>query len=475
MGKIWDFEQFHNANALIDDKGVCITYDDLCSLMEKVEHCMGDRALVMMLTRNTIGGIAGYASFLNSGFPLLLVSAQTPQDMRERLMKIYRPAIMLIPSDIATEYPFMKAELDIYDFTVLRTNYTDLYPVNDKLGLLLTTSGSTGSAKFVRQSFENILFNTKAFAEVLGATSADRQITSLPMHYSYGITVINSALMQGSTIIVTEKSFMEEDFWDLFEEQKVTAFHGVPETYEMLEHIGIFEEDFPSLKLIAVGGGKISSYLHDYYARLARDREKAFMVFYGQCETTGLISYLSPEFSYAKTGSVGVPEKGGRITIIDQNGNIIDKADAQGELCFESPSVALGYAQCGEDIIKGDEWNGRIRTGDIGRRDDEGFYFITGRLKRYIKVYGHRISLDEIDEMIMEALHIRSISSGTDDHPVIFVNGEPEREAVTDFIRKSIPNIRTSFKVAVIESFPVNESGKVRYSELLDIAKELIK
>ncbi len=194
---------------------------------------------------------------------------------------------------------------------------------------------------------------------------------------------------------------------------------------------------------------------------------------YGQCEATAAISYLPPGRSLEKEGSVGIPVNCGRITLVDEDGNIVDETDRIGEICYEGPNVAMGYATSPEDLARGDEWNGKIRTGDAGRRDRDGFYYITGRLKRFIKMFGHRISLDEIDEKVMEALHIRSVSAGEDDHLAIFVTGEPEKKAVTEYIIKNYSDIRTGVKVVVIDAFPKNESGKIRYGEMAYIAKGL--
>ncbi len=474
MGKIWDFDSFGAAPALIDDKGMEVSYAGLFEANGKIFGLKLDRALAMMFCQNTVGAISCYAAFLDNGLPMMLLSAGLSEDIKGNLMKVYRPAYILLPEEQRGGYPFMTEILKLYDYVVLKTNYDEVYPVHPELGLLLTTSGSTGSVKFVRQSFENIRFNAETIADYLDITSRERTITALPMQYTYGVSMINSTLLKGGVMIVTDKSFMEESFWDFFEEQRVTGFHGVPNTYGMLSHIGIFEEDFEDLRLLSQAGGKLSVELQSYYGEYAREHGKRFVIMYGQCEATAAISYLPPEQVLDKPGSVGIPIPGGRVVLKNEQGDPIEEPGHDGELCYEGPNVAMGYALCGEDLSREDEWNGSLRTGDIARRDEDGYYYVTGRLKRFVKISGHRVSLDEIDEKIMEALHILSVSSGRDDHLVIFVTGESEKEAVSQFIKKNVPTVRPSFQVALIDEFPKNEAGKIRYGELLSLAEKLL-
>ncbi len=473
LGRIWDFSQFHDDTALTDDAGFSVSYAELLALQEKISRLIEDRPLVMLFAQNTVGAISGYAAFLNSGFPIMVVSSDISKDLRHDLLSAYRPAVLLLSDEQKTEYPFMKEIVRIYDYVALFTNYDAPLSVNEKLGLLLSTSGTTGSSKFVRLSFDNVLCNAKNMGNYLDMTSKERTITALPMQYTYGLSVINVSLLKGATMIVTKKSFLEEEFWDLFEEQKVTAFHAVASTYDAIRQIGLLEEDFDSLRLLTQAGSRLPVDLHDYLTKYAAENGKSFIAMYGQSEATAAISYLPSDKSLEKEGSVGIPVDGGRITLIDEDGKPVEEPEKEGEICYEGANVAMGYATCPEDLIKGDEWNGKIRTGDIGKRDRDGFYYITGRLKRYIKMYGHRISLDEIDDNIMEALHIKSASTGEDDHLAIFVTGEAQKQAVTQFVIKNFSGIRTGVKVAIVKELPKNKSGKIRYGELADIAKGL--
>ena len=472
MDKIWDFEQFGDAPALIADTGATITYRELEALSGELEQAAGERAPVMFVCRNSTGALAGYAAMMNRGCPVLPVSVELPAEMRKELMKVYRPGFVLLPEEMRGEYPAMREIFGIRDYTLLKTNYTELFPIHPDLGLLIPTSGSTGSAKFVRQSRENLRRNAAAIAEYLQIGPEDKTITALPLQYTYGLSVLHANLLRGAAMVVTQSGIMDGEFWDLFEAEEVTFFHGVPNTYEMLHRIELFEDDFPSLRTMSQAGGKLSRELQEYYGRYAEEHGKRFVIMYGQSEATAAITWLPPEDILRKPGSVGIVIPGGSISLEDEAGKPVTGTMTPGEVVYRGPNVAMGYAQRGEDLQKGDEWNGTIRTGDIGMMDDDHYLTITGRLKRSVKMSGHRVSLDEIDSMIMDELNILSASVGTDDHLIVFVTGEREKELAMAFINAKISVARTGLRVLTIPEFPRNEGGKILYSELQKAAAD---
>ena len=474
MGIYWDFDRFGDSPALIGETGATMTYRDLIVLSEETEAAiirLADggaeaRPLVMIFCRNSLGALSGYAALANSGFPLLPLSAELRAETRRELMNVYRPGFVLLPEEMRGDYPAMKEVCGIRDYVLLKTNYPELFPVHPRLGLLITTSGSTGSAKFVRQSRENLRFNAAVHADILQITSEDRTITALPLQYTYGQSIFRANLLCGAAMVVTGSGVMDPEFWDLFEAENVTCFHGVPSTYEMLHHIGLFEEEFPSLRTMSQAGGKLSREMQEYYGRYAAENGKRFVIMYGQSEATAAISFLPPEDALRKPGSVGRVIPGGSIRLMDGAGNPVQGARMRGELVYRGPNVAMGYARRGEDLSLGDEWNGEIRTGDLAETDEEGYLTITGRLKRFIKLAGHRVSLDEIDSMIMDEFNIPSVSVGTDDHLTIFVTGEREKEMVAAYVPRVLSAARGGLRVLTVPAFPKNEGGKILYSEL---------
>ena len=137
-----------------------------------------------------------------------------------------------------------------------------------------------------------------------------------------------------------------------------------------------------------------------------------------------------------------------------------------GELVYEGKNVTLGYAVCGEDLIKGDERGGVLKTGDMAQFDEDHFYYIVGRKKRFLKIYGNRVNLDEIDRMIKGQFNIEVASDGVDDHMYIFVTDGNLSDEVREFVIAKTKLNLAAFKVIVIDEIPKNESGKTLYKEL---------
>ena len=261
-------------------------------------------------------------------------------------------------------------------------------PVHEKLALLLATSGSTGSPKLVRLSRENVESNARAIREYLKLDETERPITTLPMQYTYGLSILNSHLLAGGCILMTKESCVQEGFWKFFREQKATSLGGVPYTYQILKRLRFFEQEFPWLRSMTQAGGKLPADLVTEVGTWAQARGIRFYVMYGQTEATARMSYLPPEDCLKKPGSIGIPVPGGKFSLLGEDGEPVCGTGVDGELIYEGANVSLGYAKNKEDLMRGDENRGVLHTGDIARRDADGYYYIAGRKKRFIKLYG---------------------------------------------------------------------------------------
>ena len=267
-------------------------------------------------------------------------------------------------------------------------------------------------------------------------------------------------------MLLTEKGLMQKEFWNFFKDQKATSFGGVPYTYEMLDKLRFYRMELPSLRTMTQAGGKITPELHEKFAAYAHDQGRNFVVMYGAAEATSRMGYLPPEKAVEKKGSMGIPIPRGKFTLIDAEGKEITEPFSTGELVYEGKNVTLGYAECGEDLAKGDERHGKLETGDMAQFDDDGFYYIVGRKKRFLKIYGNRVNLDEIDRLIKGEFEIEAASSGVDDHMFIFITEENKAEPVKEFVVGKTKLNPSAFKVITIEEIPKNESGKTLYNEL---------
>lgn len=467
---IWDLDKYKQNIALKDDNGVALTYDDLVGVINEIKSSIGERCLVFSLCENSLGSVAGYISFIENGIVPVLLNSHLEKELLDNLIQNYKPKFIWVRTDQINELKEYGSEsvYSKFGYSLLKTEFDTEYPLNDELCLMLTTSGSTGSPKFVRQSYNNVASNAKSIVEYLDLTADERPITTLPMNYTYGLSIINSHLMVGATILLTDKGLMQKEFWQFFKEENATSFGGVPYTYEMLERLRFFRMDLPSLRYMTQAGGKLIPELHKKFAEYAENNNKKFFVMYGQCEATARMGYLPAEKSLEKYGSMGVAIPGGKFHLIDVNGNEVKEPNVTGELVYEGPNVTLGYAECGEDLIKGDERNGILQTGDMAQFDADGYYYIVGRKKRFLKIYGNRVNLDEIDRMIKTKFDsIDVASAGKDDHLYIFLTEEKYAEDVREFVISKTKLNPAAFKTVVISEIPKNDSGKTLYKELV--------
>ena len=446
-----------NKPFLISDQEGTVTYGDLDSFTEIMGKKLKKRKLVFLLCRNTPGSVMGYFSFLRKGVVPLLLEEEIEYDKVKRLMERYEPDYLYVPEE-RTEFACGTEKLYCgHHYCLYGRNNPEDTVLYEDLALLLTTSGSTGSPKLVRQSYENIQSNAEAIVRYLELDSRERPITTLPMSYTYGLSIIHSHAACGAAVLMTEFSMFQQEFWDFFRKEKATSFGGVPFTYEMLDRLHFFQMNLPSLRTMTQAGGKLSKSLQKKFVSYAEHTGRNFIIMYGQTEATARMSYLPREYAGIKAGSIGIPIPGGKFDIV------------QGELVYKGKNVTLGYAEKREDLAKGDERHGVLYTGDMARVDGEGFYYITGRKKRFIKILGKRINLDEVEQILKEEYpEITAVCTGKDDHLNIFVEKrEKIQEAeLLDFISGSLHMNESSFHLIRLERFPVNESGKIRYSEL---------
>ena len=464
---MWEFSQYGSQTALISDSGERISYEELKKNSEEVGKAIGSRTLIFCLCENKIGSIIGYVSCINHKIVPVLLNAHLERELLENLLAAYKPEYLWVPEEQTEEFPSAEEVIHIHHYVLLRTNYGVRHALYPELALLLTTSGSTGSPKFVRQSYANMKANTASIIEYLQLDSSEKAITTLPMNYTYGLSIINTHLMAGAALLLTDKGFMQKEFWNFFKEEGATSFGGVPYTYEMLDKLRFYRMQLPALRYMTQAGGKLKTELHRKFAEYGAQTGKKFIVMYGQCEATARMGYLPADKAVEKCGSMGIAIPGGKFHLIDADGKEITEPNVTGELVYEGDNVTLGYAECAEDLAKGDERHGILQTGDMAQVDDDGFYYIVGRKKRFLKIYGNRVNLDEIDRLIKGKFDsIDCASAGVDDHMYIFITDEAKAAAVKDFVVEKTKLNPIAFKTIVIEKIPRNDAGKTLYTEL---------
>ena len=375
------------------------TYGEILDFSEKIKKIIPPRSIVLSLCESSPGSVFGYASFLYAECVPIMVNAGTDISLIQNIANKYLPQYIWLPNSAVEFFSSYETFVEVsdYGYSLLRISLrssVSVYPSpHPDLALLLSTSGSTGSPKLVRLSYENLLSNTMSICEYLKIIRADRPITTLPMNYSYGLSVINTHLYAGASIILTDQSYAQKTFWDLFKKNSATSFSGVPYTYEILKRIHFERMELPSLKCMTQAGGKLSEELQRFFAEYAIKRNIDFYVMYGQTEATARMSYLAPKLAMEKLGSIGKAIPRGRFEIRDDQNNIINQPGVKGNLFYCGTNVFMGYADSINDLCKENLHNGLLDTGDLAEYDNDNFLYIKGRKKRFIKIYGNRVNL----------------------------------------------------------------------------------
>ena len=464
---MWDFKKHIDNIAAIEESGNIITYGDLVKYSDNLADNISERSLVLCLCKNNLGSLLGYVAFINAKIVPLMLDEGIDKELLDSLVEVYKPEYFWVPSDRVDYFDGCISIYSSFDFILLKNPVGQNHILHNELALLLTTSGSTGSRKLVRQSYQNIKSNTKSIVEYLEINHKERSITTLPMSYTYGLSIINSHLYAGASIILTSKTLVQKQFWHQLKTYAATSFGGVPFTYEMLNKLKFFKMDLPSIKVMTQAGGRLTAELHKKFSIYANEMGKRFYVMYGQTEATARMSYLPYEKSLDKCGSVGIAVPNGKFFLVDEKSKEITDCDMVGELGYIGDNVSLGYAENSNDLAKGDERKGVLLTGDMAKVDKDGFYWVVGRKKRFLKIFGNRINLDEVEELLKTRFSDIGIAcSGIDDNLYIYITENRISDDVRQYLSDKIGFNHSSITINYIKEIPKNESGKTSYKDL---------
>jgi acyl-CoA synthetase (AMP-forming)/AMP-acid ligase II len=360
-------------------EGGWLTYAALAGQVSAAALALGaGRRLVLIATENSLDALVTYLGALHAGHVPLLAPGDRLQHL-DGLIGAYDPDVVAGRGDSGWQVTH-RHELPEHD-------------LHAELALLLTTSGSTGSPKLVRLSHENLDSNAAAIAESLGVRPSDRAVTSLPLHYCYGLSVVHSHLGAGAAVVLTDLSVVDPCFWTLFDDVGATTLAGVPHSFDLLDRSGFAQRAHPSLRVVTQAGGRLAPDAVQRYAALGREQGWDLFVMYGQTEATARMAVLPPDLLATRPEAVGRPVPGGSFRL-DPLGEL---DCGLGELVYSGPNVMLGYAESARDLSRGREVQ-ELRTGDLARIGRDGLVEIVGRRSRFAKVLGLRIDLDQVEQ-----------------------------------------------------------------------------
>lgn len=458
---LFDLDKYYNNTAVVTETGLTLSYVQLQLAADTVTEDMEPRKLTFCLCENTIGSFVGYVGFMTRNIPTVLLDGSKEIGVILSLINHYLPQYVWCPTERVRELNRGSRVKEYEDYTLLKLE-EQKYEIHPDVLLCLTTSGTTGSPKLVKLTVENLRSNAESIAEYLVITERERAITSLPMYYSFGMSVINSHLIKGATLLLTDKAVIQREFLNFLKEGKATSIAGVPYTYEMLRRLRFLKMDLPDLKTMIQAGGKLNANIVKEYVEAAQATGKEFIVMYGQTEAAPRMSYLPFDKALEKYASIGIAIPGGKLSVRDVNDQEIKAPDTDGELIYEGPNVCMGYAECIDDLAKSDENHGILHTGDVARFDSDGYFYITGRMKRFVKVWGNRCNLDATEQLV-KAITTSCACVGVDDKITVFVTQEGLEERITSYLcDKTGLNIR-AFEIKVVDAIPTLPSGKLDY------------
>lgn len=444
--RLVDFLRGHGNRVAVLTETQRLTYAQLADRVAEAAPEIGDtRRLVLLETRNDIRTLVHYLAAHAGGHVVLPVPSGRDHST---MVQTYDPDVVVVAGEVH------------------HRRRASRHHLHDDLALLLSTSGSTGSPKLVRLSHTNLVSNATAIAEYLDIRETDRAATTLPMSYCYGLSVIHSHLLRGAALILTDRSVVDEQFWDLFRRCGGTSFAGVPYTFELLERIAFDAMELPSLRYVTQAGGKMAPDRVKRFAELAQRRGWDLFVMYGATEATARMAYLPPQLALSRPTAIGRPIPGGSLAL-----EPLDDwpEDNVGELVYRGDNVMMGYARGPEDLSLGKSVD-TLHTGDVARRAPDGLYEVIGRTSRFVKVYGLRIDLQRL-ESTLRARGMTTFCTCDDEHLVVAAAGRHDAHDVQRAVADVTGVPTCSVRAVRVDELPLLPSGKPDYETVRRLAR----
>lgn len=449
------------------DKSFRVIYEDqeyllqeIIDALKSIEYVFEERKLIILLAENDLFSLSMYLNAINSKVPIMLLNGDTDYEELERIAKNFDPQFIIRRISDQNILSYKKSQVLFDGYEIHESLKNPSVKIFDELAILLPTSGSTGSSKFVRISYKNILANSESIIKYLLICRNNTSITTLPMNYSFGLSIINSYAMAGARLVLTSKSVIQREFSDMLLKNKVTSLSGVPYTYELLKKTGFLKKNFSSLTTLTQAGGRLSDELKVEFLKYAKLKKIKFYVMYGQTEATARISFVPPSRLKNKISSIGKSIPGGKLFIADTKDN-----QREGEIIYQGKNVTLGYATNINDLALGDKNNGLLHTGDLGYIDSSGYAFITGRKSRFIKIKGVRFGLDYLEKLLEEKFpYIDFRCYGADDNLMLdYCCKDNESKQIVQFLSKKTGIFHKLITVKSVSVIKRNKFGKKIY------------
>lgn len=424
-----------------------ITYGELVTLVSQQQSRLPDRrSLILLAVDNSWGSIVSYLACIASDLPTILLPHGDDNFLSEVALQYDANFLVDGPSGRVTYRSATEHKL------------------HPELQILLSTSGSTGSPKLVRLSEKNLTANATSIAQALNLSKEDRCVASLPMSYSYGLSVINSTIAARGCILLIPGTATQPNFWKCARASNATTLSTTPYMWDLIESQGLNVLQVPSLSRITVAGGALLPSKVTEYADLGRAIGWDLYVMYGQTEATARIAMLPPDRAFDCPDAVGFPIEGGSVRLEHIAGHPL----STGELIYRGPNVMMGYATSVKDLSRGYDLT-ELATGDLATIDKSGCVRIVGRTSHFTKVRGHRIDLRHLEDTTKQSgVEVACIASSKHIN-VVTTSITPEELLSTVCTNSGLPP--DAFRLFLVEALPRSPNGKVSMKQIQQIVE----
>ncbi|MDO8713493.1 MAG: AMP-binding protein [Polynucleobacter sp.] len=404
----------------------------------------------------------------HSDIEVLFYSPDKKQSLFTALEKTKREFLLVELDPDAEEGPFMRCAAGNLPLVA-----------SSQPALLMYTSGTTGTPKGVLLTHTNLLYAARSMAAWHSLTQSDIVLSSLPIYHINGQVISTITPFVSGSSIVAPHSFSASNWWSLATQYRCTWINMVPTIIAYLINAAKTGGSLPSredLKSIRFGRSASAPLPPEHH----REFESLFGITLiegmGMTESASMV-FCNPHDERKRYGSPGLP-CGVEAKVVDVDGNLVGP-NVVGEICLRGGNVLNAYYKSEIETTKAFDKEHWLKTGDLGLRDEDGFYFITGRLKELIIKGGENIAPREIDEAIFKhscvldvaAVGIPDANYGQEIMACIILKPDTtcSEEEMRAFCVKELGKFRTPKIIRFMEDLPRGPSGKVQRLKLLEI------
>ncbi len=443
-------------NTFLIEENRELSYKEVFDNADALFHDL-ERGTIALLCDKNVPTVTAYIGALRNDLVPIMLDTEAKKAAIDRIITAYKPKYLFTKNDRVNRGYTRVAIFE--DYALLKRDAELIQSISDELALLLATSGSTGDPKFVRLSNQSLNSCTHSINAYLEMNSSRRCISLLPFHYSYGLSVLNSVISARASIVLSNLSVLDKGLWRLIPTLGITDLSGVPFMFEIIQRSTLDNDVLDSLRCMTQAGGRLDPKITRRMIQKLEPHGIKYYTMYGQTEASPRISYLPCERAIDKLGSVGIPLPGGSVYIAETG-----LPRGEGELVYRGPNVALGYAKSADDLSLGDEFKGELNTGDQVNIDADGFIYIVGRRKRFIKLQGVSVNLDHV-ELVLKDHGIPCVVIGKENRLVVCCS-EYEYGKVRTAIEEHFSFHVSNLRIQKIGQMPYNSNGKLDYQSL---------